>query len=990
MDLSKLLSGLTGKGGASSEEAPPTGASATKKSKAGGSAPQISIPADRFNDAAKVDVSAEKLGTDADRVRAKQNNELIRLNTGIFNTLRNMHEFSKEYAKNQNMAAKIAAVESDKTSEDATAVGSKSKAGGLGSSILTGALLGALLPALAMLAKAFEGVSDFIGSIFGTKGIRAGEEAAGGVAVGTGAAKSFLNRFSGRPTGEPEPQATRVGEGGKGSGKPGAEPETRVREGFREENGRYRNTKTGRMASAADAVEQVAAVAQEEVRPGTLQRITKSVIKGVRGTTLAILKKILAFAAKYERLLAVLVYLIEPVIKLIESGGEITKEVKKSFAKALVGLLLNEAAAAAIGAILGSVVPGPGTIIGAVFGAGASFALGMLAGAVIEVIADELAAAIVGEKGWGEAANNISEQVKSAAVNAVDSAAAAVSQTGASYGATAYNKTKEALGGGVTGTIIGAGAAQVGFVAGATVDAASAVGGAVSSGASAVANFFSGGSDKKDATPQTAPPTVAGGAETPSAKELLKPKGMGGGRVSPIGGMSEVKNMVKAHEGLRTKAYKDSVGKWTIGYGHLIGDGSSPGEYAGRTLSEKEVDDLFEEDFAKHYKIAERTPGWSKANMTGKAAMIDLAFNMGQWWPKWKQTSSALEAGNGEKAAAGLRDSKWYTQVKGRGEQIASMIAVGFTGGGDAEANVASEQSSSDAKPTETAANSGEATAQATPTVSTETTQATQQAAAQAKPETTPTVSTETTQATPQATAQAKPETTPTNPTAPTDQATPTSPAATAKTDQATPVTKLAADLKAMSDEDFEQYATVIAKAGAKPEEAKALKADPRFAKFREKRRAASNASDAALAASGKGQAVRSFDDDSVATPVQKTPGSEQTADASVAPGVRSAQVQYDAMMKAGTPAQQAAAKDKLDKATAAAQPPKVDTASQISPTPADSAGGRRGRMASSAGGGGGAGRSGQTIGMPGNQSIPAPTASKGGLDLLWYFGAAA
>lgn len=29
-------------------------------------------------------------------------------------------------------------------------------------------------------------------------------------------------------------------------------------------------------------------------------------------------------------------------------------------------------------------------------------------------------------------------------------------------------------------------------------------------------------------------------------------------------------NFIKKHEGLRTKAYQDVVGKWTIGYGHLI------------------------------------------------------------------------------------------------------------------------------------------------------------------------------------------------------------------------------------------------------------------------------------------------------------------------------------------------------------------------------------------------------------------------------------
>ena len=31
-----------------------------------------------------------------------------------------------------------------------------------------------------------------------------------------------------------------------------------------------------------------------------------------------------------------------------------------------------------------------------------------------------------------------------------------------------------------------------------------------------------------------------------------------------------VKEYIKAHEGLRLKVYKDSLGKKTIGYGHLI------------------------------------------------------------------------------------------------------------------------------------------------------------------------------------------------------------------------------------------------------------------------------------------------------------------------------------------------------------------------------------------------------------------------------------
>lgn len=141
-----------------------------------------------------------------------------------------------------------------------------------------------------------------------------------------------------------------------------------------------------------------------------------------------------------------------------------------------------------------------------------------------------------------------------------------------------------------------------------------------------------------------------------------------------ISGMDDVKAMIIRHEGIRYEPYQDSLGKWTIGVGHLIGDGSSPGPYAGRRLSHAEVMQLFEQDFANHVRIAEQTPGWSRANRTGQAAMIDLAFNMGMWWPNWPSTSRALEAGDWEAAAQGLENSRWYNQVGRRAPRIVNMI----------------------------------------------------------------------------------------------------------------------------------------------------------------------------------------------------------------------------------------------------------------------------------------------------------------------------
>ena len=146
-------------------------------------------------------------------------------------------------------------------------------------------------------------------------------------------------------------------------------------------------------------------------------------------------------------------------------------------------------------------------------------------------------------------------------------------------------------------------------------------------------------------------------------------------RVAPITGMDDVKKMIIRHEGWKNKAYKDSVGKWTIGVGHLIGDGSSPGEYEGRTLSNNEIWNLFEQDFAKHVNLAKKTPGYDKANIQGKGAMVDLAYNMGQWWDKWPNTAKKLIAADFKGAAEDLQNSKWYAQVGQRGAEIVSMIA---------------------------------------------------------------------------------------------------------------------------------------------------------------------------------------------------------------------------------------------------------------------------------------------------------------------------
>lgn len=184
------------------------------------------------------------------------------------------------------------------------------------------------------------------------------------------------------------------------------------------------------------------------------------------------------------------------------------------------------------------------------------------------------------------------------------------------------------------------------------------------------------------------PPTGATGGTGQVAQPEI------GGKVTPISGMDDIKKMIKGYEGKGIpgkpgQPYQDSKGLWTVGYGHLIGNGTTgPGPYAGRTLSEEEMDALFEVDFAKHVKMAEKAPGWNMANESGKAAMIDLTYNMGPgWYIKFKAAARALKEGDFARAAAELlyKDasdpskgpSGYSRDVGKRAQKTAGLLAAG-------------------------------------------------------------------------------------------------------------------------------------------------------------------------------------------------------------------------------------------------------------------------------------------------------------------------
>ena len=202
-----------------------------------------------------------------------------------------------------------------------------------------------------------------------------------------------------------------------------------------------------------------------------------------------------------------------------------------------------------------------------------------------------------------------------------------------------------------------------------------------------------GGGGGKEPLSATLPPNPQ---KMPDSE--TKPGGGGGG-----GGIDDeaLKKMIIAHEGLVQYPYKDILGKWTIGIGHLIGDGTKlppefadwanngpaygPGSKNNNTKPAWTMEQVYQQldsDLQVSKQGASKnTKNFADMVSAGKTAFVDLAFNMGPNWIKQKGFVS-LDAALDRKDNQGIKDSlinsKWYTQVGDRGKQVVNLAGAAF------------------------------------------------------------------------------------------------------------------------------------------------------------------------------------------------------------------------------------------------------------------------------------------------------------------------
>jgi lysozyme len=87
--------------------------------------------------------------------------------------------------------------------------------------------------------------------------------------------------------------------------------------------------------------------------------------------------------------------------------------------------------------------------------------------------------------------------------------------------------------------------------------------------------------------------------------------------------------LIKHHEGVRSRPYRCAANLWTVGVGHLIGDGKSLPDSWNRTFTKEEIDGLLKSDLRRfELGVSKMLPN-VPLRQHEFDAIISFCFNLG-------------------------------------------------------------------------------------------------------------------------------------------------------------------------------------------------------------------------------------------------------------------------------------------------------------------------------------------------------------------------
>ena len=132
---------------------------------------------------------------------------------------------------------------------------------------------------------------------------------------------------------------------------------------------------------------------------------------------------------------------------------------------------------------------------------------------------------------------------------------------------------------------------------------------------------------------------------------------------------NNLKRRIKKNEGYSQTPYKDQLGYFTIGYGHLIKKLEK--NYFKIKYSQKHFEEMFDKDFKKAVKDYQTLFAKKKHNHKEKELLIEMVFQLGaKGVLKFKKFLFFLNKKQKYMTCLEMIDSLWYKQTPKRVDNL--------------------------------------------------------------------------------------------------------------------------------------------------------------------------------------------------------------------------------------------------------------------------------------------------------------------------------
>lgn len=141
--------------------------------------------------------------------------------------------------------------------------------------------------------------------------------------------------------------------------------------------------------------------------------------------------------------------------------------------------------------------------------------------------------------------------------------------------------------------------------------------------------------------------------------------------------IDKLREELKIDEGVKYEIYLDHLGLPTFGIGHLVLDSDvEHGQEVGTPVSEDRVNECFAKDVET--VLSECKTLYSNFELLPEEVQLIIAnmmFNMGRpRLSQFKGMRAGIDAGDWNRAADEMVDSRWYRQVTNRADRLVNRM----------------------------------------------------------------------------------------------------------------------------------------------------------------------------------------------------------------------------------------------------------------------------------------------------------------------------